>query len=86
MNDAERLTQALRGPDPSRELRSVVQTLAQEGRTRGEIYALLEQVLLDLRSCEPPREAEEEIVLDVMDALTGWCHPSARLLPEGEIP
>jgi hypothetical protein len=21
-------------------------------------------------------------VLDVMDALAGWCHPDARLLPE----
>jgi hypothetical protein len=28
------------------------------------------------------REEQEEGVLNVMDALTEWCHPGARLLPD----
>jgi integrase len=28
------------------------------------------------------REAYEQAMLDTMDSLTGWCHPSAELLPE----
>jgi hypothetical protein len=37
---------------------------------------------VQLRSRPDGRESDEDAVLDVMDALLGWCHPSAELLPE----
>jgi hypothetical protein len=29
------------------------------------------------------RERDEDATLEAIDALTGWCHPDARLLSEG---
>jgi hypothetical protein len=82
MTPTERLEGALRSPDPTRALRALVVEFAEEGRRKVEIYELLEQFLLDLRTREDYREADEDTVLDVMDALTGWCHPDARLSPQ----
>jgi hypothetical protein len=82
MPAAERLESALRSPDPNRALRALILELAAEGCRKADIYALLEQTLLDLRSREDHREADEDAVLDALDSLTEWCHPDARLLPE----
>lgn len=82
MTPAERFEGALSSPDPTRALRASVLELASEGRRKADIYALLEQFLLDLRAREDHREDDEDAVLDAMDALTEWCHPDARLLPE----
>ncbi len=27
-------------------------------------------------------ENQQDAILNVMDALTGWCHPAARLVPD----
>jgi len=35
-----------------------------------------------LRTWPDYRETDEDAVLDVMDALTGWCHPDAQLLAD----
>ena len=79
MTSQERLQGALRSPEPVKALRSLVLDLSQEGRGKGEIYDLLDQFVIQLRTRENYRESEEDPVLDVMDALTGWCHPSAQL-------
>ena len=43
----------------------------------------IEALLRGAATFEPDcRESDEDAVLDVMDALLGWCHPSAELLPE----
>lgn len=82
MTDFERFESALRSPEPARALRSVVLELADEGGEKSEIYARLEKLLVDRRRCrEDHSESEEDAVLDVMDALAGWCHPTAQLLP-----
>jgi hypothetical protein len=44
---------------------------------------LLEGFLVRLRTRADYRDSDEDAVLDVMDSLTGWCHPDARL-PPGE--
>lgn len=80
MTTAERLESAARSPQAVQSLRSLVGELGREQHTREQIYEQLEQLLLRLRASG--REAEEEAVLEIMDALTGWCHPDARLLPE----
>jgi hypothetical protein len=56
--------------------------LAAEGSQQPELYALLEKLLLDSRAREDHLESGEDVILDVMDALAGWCHPEARLFPE----
>jgi hypothetical protein len=82
MTAEERVQTALRSAEPVRALRVLVQDLAREGSTKAEIHGLLERSLVQLRTRPDVREGDEEAVLDVLDALTGWCHPSAELLPE----
>jgi len=77
----ERCEKALHSPDPGRALRALVQDLSREGLQKEEIYELLEKFLTHLRRKEGRRQSDEDLVLDVMDALTGWCHPEAQLLP-----
>jgi hypothetical protein len=79
MKPSEQFQAALRSSEPAQALRAVVKRLVAEGRTKGEIYALLEQFVLDLRRQPDHREADEDVVLDLMDTLGDWCHPSARL-------
>jgi len=67
--------------DPSGgELRWTILALAQEGHTKEDIYgAMLELLDLVREKHDGGESAEEDIILELMDALTGWCHPSARL-------
>jgi hypothetical protein len=80
MRHQQRFDTALKAPDPGQALRSLVLELSAEGLTKAEIYQLFEEELLHLRAAGRP--AEEEPILETMDALSGWCHPDARLLPE----
>ena len=84
MTPPERLESALRSPDPGRSLRSLVLELSQEGHTKADIYELLEKLVVQVRARADYRESDEDVVLDVMDALTGWCHPDAQLLPDNK--
>ncbi len=82
MTAEDRVINALHSPEPVPTLRALVHDLAGQGSTNAEIYGLLEKFLVQLRQRTDFREADEEAVLDVLDALSGWCHPSAELLPE----
>lgn len=73
---------ALRSAEPARALRALVEDLARQGSTKTMIYGLLEESLAKLRKQPDYRVAHEDALLDTMDSLTGWCHPSAQLLPE----
>ena len=86
MTTQERLETALHSSDPGRTLRVLVQDLAREGLAKEQIYELFEKLVLRLRTQPGYRETEEEAVLDVMDALDGWCHPSAQLMPDERVP
>jgi len=81
MTYEERCDIALQAKEPERALRALVLDLAKEGRNKAELYGLMEAVLAQLRARQA-REDREAAVLNVMDALTGWCHPAARLLPD----
>jgi hypothetical protein len=85
MNQQQRFEAALESPNPGTALRNLALELSGEGLPRAEVYALFERFLLDLRAREQP-ESDQEIVMDVMDALTGWCHPSAQLLTDEDHP
>jgi hypothetical protein len=78
----EQLETALHSRNPAEALREVVRTLASEGTTKASIYEKLEQLLVELRERASHSESDENTVLDVMDTLTGWCDPAARLLPD----
>jgi hypothetical protein len=58
------------------------QVLARAGNSKTAIYGLLENALEQLRMAPHFRDGDEDAVLDVMDALGGWCHPGAALLPD----
>ena len=81
MTDTERFETALRSPDPARALRAGVLELAAEGCQKPDLYTRLEKFLLDRRLRADHCESDEDAVLDVMDALAGWCHPAGQLLP-----
>lgn len=81
MTDEERCELTLEAKEPEQALRALVLDLAKEGRKRAEIYTTLESVLVRLRA-RGGREEQEEGALNAMDALTDWCHPGARLLPD----
>jgi hypothetical protein len=82
MTVRERLRLALRSPQPAPALRSLVHELHGQGRNKAEIYELLENYLVEMRTQPGHAEPDEDVLLDVMDALTGWCHPDVRLLPD----
>jgi hypothetical protein len=84
MTAGDRFETALRCSDPPQALRALAQELAREGLTKAQVYQLFESFLVQLRKRADFRESDEEIVLDIMDALTVWCHPSAELLPGGQ--
>lgn len=82
MTAQERLETALRSVEPVQALRVLVRDLAREGSTKTEIHELLEKFLVQRRAQHDFHDRHEDALLDVLDALTGWCHPSAELLPE----
>ena len=84
MTAQERFENALRSSDPVPALRALVQDLGRAGLTKPQIYEMLETFRVQMRRQADYREADEEILLDIMDALNGWCHPSAELLPDGQ--
>ena len=79
MTETERFETALHAHDPGAALRAVVLELAAEGIAKPEIYSRLEKFLIERRLREEHSESDEEALLDVLDALSGWCHPTAQL-------
>ncbi len=70
--------EALHSTDPFGQLREVVRGLLAEGHEYDALYAELQHyVVEELRAAG--REDDEDVVLDVMDYLTGWCGPDAEL-------
>jgi hypothetical protein len=63
--------------EPYGVLRETVKGLLDQGYDRKILIESLTQFGLMLRS--QGKKAEEDEVLDVLDTLTGWCHPDAQL-------
>jgi hypothetical protein len=76
------LTSALQSAEPAQALRQAVLELSREGHEKDSIYKALETLLDYVRSQEGTSASSEDVVLDLMDSLAGWCHPDAELLPE----
>jgi hypothetical protein len=75
-----RVQDALNRPDPLDRLRSLVRTLRAEGQDQAAILDLFEQARRHLR--ETGRDRDEDVVMEVMDFLVGWCSPFMDLQPD----
>ena len=73
------IERALRSPEPFEELRATAAALFAEGRTEKAVYDLFEDARAQLRASG--READEDVVMEVMDCLVGWCSPHQELKP-----
>lgn len=78
----ERVHSALRSAQPAAGLRALVGDLAREGHGKADVLELFENIVVQQRTGADFRDKDEEAMLDVLDALRGWCHPAAELLPE----
>jgi hypothetical protein len=69
--------EALAAPEPTQALREAV----VQARTAGVERAAVEQQLRALREHlrRAGREADEDVVLEVMDFLAGWSSPHMRI-------
>ena len=72
-----RIQAALLSPDPLRGLRSVAQNLRSEGEGRDAILELFERSRRELR--ESNREPEEDLLMEAMDFVVGWCSPHMKM-------
>ena len=68
---------ALASEKPLESLRRTVARELEAGVTRERLIAQLEELRADLR--RSGREDDEDVVLEVMDFLTGWSSPHMRL-------
>lgn len=68
---------ALASEEPREGLRQAVAHELQGGASRENVLAQLEQLRADLRARD--RENDEDVVLEVMDFVTGFCSPNMRL-------
>ena len=79
MNLTSQFEAALQTDQPSARLRQFVLDLAAEGYSPPAVLELFEAFRAVLQSND--REAEEDLVLETMDAIVGWCSESAKLFP-----
>lgn len=68
---------ALASEKPLERLRRTVERELEAGVPRERVIAQLEDLRADLRASG--REHDEDVVLEVMDFLTGWSSPHVRL-------
>lgn len=69
--------QALHSVDPAEELRQLAERLSSQGHDRAAVLSMFEKARSELR--EDAREAEEDVLMDVMDRLVSWCAPGAEI-------
>lgn len=74
-----RIQDALTSADPLGQLRSLVRTLQAEGHAQDAILSLFETARRQLR--EAGRDKDEDVVMEAMDFLVGWCSPHMSLKP-----
>ncbi len=75
----QELEGAVASQEPMAALRMLVTQLTTEGLSQRAIYELFDTFRADLRV--GGRDADEDVVLEVMDQIVGWCSPHVRLFP-----
>ena len=74
---AARLYAAMGTKEPLDRLSAAVRSLISEGHSHESLTDELETLRTTL--LDEGREADEDVVLEVMDFLTGWCSPHQRV-------
>jgi hypothetical protein len=74
-----RIQEALRSPDPFQDLRLLVQSMQAQRLDQATILHWFEQTRQQLR--RDGRDKEEDVLMEVMDCLVGWCSPHMNLEP-----
>ena len=67
----EPFVHALKSPQALLDMRMLLLNKLDKGSTREELVELLERLRLQLQAAD--RDADEDIVLEALDLLTGWC-------------
>lgn len=80
--EVEQWDAVLHDPKPAWAMRRAVECLASEGHSKAEIIESLGRYLDVIRDRPGHTEEDDDFVMESLDALFGWCHPSARLLPD----
>jgi len=75
--------EALQSTGPLRELRSLALRLSSQGEDKTAILAKFAEASRQLR--EANRESDENVVMDAMDCLVGWCSPEMRIPLEDDV-
>jgi hypothetical protein len=57
----------------------VIRDLNAAGETRQAIAGELDALVTALRDTDGDETTEEDVVLEILDRLRGWCAPDARL-------
>lgn len=73
----ERIELVLHSPEPFKELHALAVDLLDQGSNRATVIEEFKRVQRQLRAAD--REAEEDILMDVLDCLVGWCSPHVRI-------
>jgi hypothetical protein len=84
MTMTERILAAFRVGDRGEALSRLVNELAAEGHSKAAIMSAIDSTREQMLRSEAWLETDEDLYVDVMDGLTGWCHPSGWLLPDQE--
>jgi hypothetical protein len=69
--------QALDSPEPVLKVRDLARSELEHGVSRSEVLGQLESLRIELRG--GGRSEQEDVVLDVMDFVSGWSSPHMQL-------
>ena len=69
--------QALDSPEPVLKVRDLARSELEHGVSRAEVLSQLESFRIELRG--GGRSDQEDVVLDVMDFVSGWSSPHMQL-------
>jgi hypothetical protein len=72
-----RIEEALKDSFPLERLRALALHWKGQGKNQAEMLSLFEQARCQLR--DAGRDRDEDIVLEVMDFLIGWCSPHLKI-------
>lgn len=73
----ERIELALHSPEPFKQLHALAVNLLDQGLDRATVIQDFKKVQRQLRAAD--REAEEDVLMDVLDCLVDWCSPHVRI-------
>jgi hypothetical protein len=77
MNDIEALKSSIKFRQDLMVLRDIARSLLDAGMTRESLLGNLEHLRIEFQNA---RDSEaEDITLEVMDCVVGWCSPHMRI-------